>query len=96
MSMYLEDRRTFTYKSTAGISRKRFAGEIIGPYKLIRIAGEGPNADATYWKAQCLVCGSIVTIHVQRVATLIKQKGCKGCKGVRVETQPSTSSDPEC
>lgn len=96
MSMYLDDRSTFAYKRTAGVPKKRYSGEVIGPYKLLRIAGEGANADVTYWKAECSVCGLVVTIRVQNVARLSKQKGCKGCKGVKVETQASTSTTPEC
>lgn len=91
MSMYLDDQRPIVYRSIAGVPKKRYSGETLGPYKLLKVAGEGPNADVTYWKAECLVCNAIVTVCTKRVATLIKQKGCKCCKGVMVEAQPSTS-----
>jgi hypothetical protein len=68
--------------------RKRHKGEVFGPYELIKIAGEGPNADWSFWKALCLVCGAIVTVSVRQTNNLVKQKGCKCCRGKR-PTAPS-------
>ena len=96
MSKYLDDRKTTPLKSFAGIPKRRYPGEILGPYKLIRIAGEGPSADVTYWKAHCLVCDSIVTVCVKRIATLIKHKGCTNCKGLKVQSESKASSVHEC
>jgi hypothetical protein len=58
-----------------------FVDEIVGPYKLIKIAGEGPNASSSYWKALCLKCGEIVTVNVSRMDNLRTLKGCNICKG---------------
>lgn len=60
--------------------RKRYAGEEIGNYRLIKIAGEGRFADSDYWKAECIVCGEIVTINVTRISSLKKSKNCAVCK----------------
>jgi hypothetical protein len=90
MSMYLDDGpRPLGPRNTS--PRKRYSGEVLGPYKLIKLAGEGPNAIWNFWKALCLVCGFIDTINVRGSGKILKQKGCKNCRGKKPEA-PSISS----
>lgn len=84
MSMYLDGPRPFTLKR-GGDHRKHYSGEIIGPYELVKLAGEGPNAAWNFWKARCLVCDLILTINTRQVSNLIKHKSCKHCRGKKPE-----------
>jgi hypothetical protein len=79
-SMYLDEKKPYK-PFPPRIVCKRHAGEIVGIYQLIKIAGEGPNASRAYWKALCLKCGEIITINVSRMDNLKKSKGCSYCKG---------------
>jgi hypothetical protein len=79
-SMYLNETKPFQLRPSKVI-RKRFGGEIIGPYELVSLAGDGPYADSDWWKARCSKCNQIVTINVTRMANLKKAKGCVHCKG---------------
>ena len=88
-SMYLDEKRPYK-PLPPNIIRKRFAGEIIGPYELIKLAGEGPHASSKYWKARCLKCNEVVTINVTRMDSLRKAKGCVNCKGQLCHNQSQT------
>lgn len=60
--------------------RKRYTGEEIGIYILVRVAGEGNFVDSDYWIAKCKVCGEEVKINVTRISNLRQSVGCKHCK----------------
>jgi hypothetical protein len=92
MSMYLDERKPLVLKRNHS-PRKRHAGEVFGPYELIKQAAEGPNADWTFWKARCLVCGEIVTVNIRQTSNLVKQKGCKYCRGQKPEAPSVLSTE---
>jgi len=48
MSMSTDERKPLILKRNYD-PRKRHKGEVFGPYELIKIAGEGPNADWSFW-----------------------------------------------
>ncbi len=79
-SMYLQETKPFQLRPSK-IIRKRYVGETIGIYELIRLAGEGPHADSDWWKARCLKCNQVVTINVTRMSNLRKSSWCVNCKG---------------
>jgi hypothetical protein len=95
MSMYLDGEKPFELRKSNPI-KKRHSGEIIGPYKLIKLAGEGPNADSAYWIAECTQCGDILTIDVRRVTNLRALKNCKKCRPTKRRSSTPTSLDHEC
>jgi hypothetical protein len=59
---------------------KRFPGEILGVYELVKLAGEGPHADFRYWKSKCLRCGTILTININKLRDLRQSKDCIHCR----------------
>jgi hypothetical protein len=90
--MYLDERKPLIMSRNRS-PRKRHAGEVFGPYELIKPAAEGPNADWNFWKAKCIVCGEIVTVSVRQTSNFLRQKGCKHCRGKKPEAPSVLSTE---